>query len=197
MFARFEQEGVNIQTPMPGLRMGLKNLALPSDELKEKMEDLGVATGIPSRGSDIFALFLGGQLDNAEETFLATSVFGGRAFADMKAAIEEGRFEFEDLIKGMRTGKGSIREPNAPPATSTRMEAVHQSAKTAVEPAAPSVRVPRRRDAQLNQLMKGPDSISISIGGVVDALAEFWEQAPVVRRRFGRWWRWPRTPGPD
>ena len=110
MFAKFEREGVNIQTLLPGMRMALKNLSLPSEELAAKMEDLGIAMNDPEQAfRDILELFLGGDLSEADAKFVASSVFGGRAWADMKAAIEEGRFEFEDLLHEMRRGDATIR----------------------------------------------------------------------------------------
>lgn len=105
MFARFEKEGVNIQTMVPGLRMALKNIAVPSDELGATFDKLGVDTKDIHAGlMDVFTLIEEGKID-AE---VASQIFGGRAWADMKAAVEEGRFEFEKLIRDMRAGEDTI-----------------------------------------------------------------------------------------
>ena len=107
MFSRFEKEGVNIQTLMPGLRMGLKNFAQPTDDLGQKFKQLGIDAADPQQ-----ALL---QTFNAikkatptEATNLAFEVFGARAGPDMAAAIQEGRFELGDMIKTIKGGKDTI-----------------------------------------------------------------------------------------
>lgn len=109
MFARFEKEGVNMQTLLPGLRMALKNIAVPSDDLAGTFQRLGIATKDPHDALlSIFETISDPKIKAADKTLLASSVFGGRAWADMKAAIEEGRFSFDELIKSMRSGKTTI-----------------------------------------------------------------------------------------
>ena len=94
MFARFEKEGVNIQTAMPGLRMALKNFAKegrdPATALKETIQ------AIKNTGSV------------AEANTMAFKVFGVRAGPDLAAAIREGRFDLEELIGSIRGGKDTI-----------------------------------------------------------------------------------------
>jgi 3-dehydroquinate dehydratase len=94
MFAKFEQEGVNIQTTMPGLRMALKNFAKdgrePAEALQETFEAIENTASV------------------AEANTMAFEVFGVRAGPDMAAAIREGRFELDDLIVAMNSGSDSI-----------------------------------------------------------------------------------------
>lgn len=94
MFARFEKEGVNIETLLPGMRFALKTFAqdgrAPAEALKEtiaRIKELG-----PS----------------AEATQLAFDTFGVRAGSDMAAAIQEGRFELDSLIDTMNNGSDTI-----------------------------------------------------------------------------------------
>jgi TP901 family phage tail tape measure protein len=111
MFARFEREGVNMQTLLPGLRFALKNIALPTEELGKTFKQLGIDTKDPHEALlQIFDVISKDKISEADQTFLASSVFGGRAWADMKAAIEEGRFEFDELIHTINDGDVSIRD---------------------------------------------------------------------------------------
>ncbi|MGH3679084.1 MAG: phage tail tape measure protein [Natronosporangium sp.] len=94
MFARFEKEGVNIQTAMPGLRMALKNFAKegrePADALMETFRAIKTASS------------------TAKANTLAFEVFGVRAGPDLAAAIREGRFDLNELIGTMRDSKGAL-----------------------------------------------------------------------------------------
>lgn len=110
MFAKFEKEGVNIQTLMPGLRFALKNLSGATPELTAELKKLGISMNDPSKAlREIFALIDKAPSDlKANE--LAFKVFGQRAGPDMAAAIREGRFEYDDLLKTMRKGDDTIRK---------------------------------------------------------------------------------------
>lgn len=94
MFARFEREGVNIQTALPGLRMALKNFAQdgrePGEALAETFEQIKNAATA------------------AKANTLAFEIFGARAGPDMAAAIREGRFELGDLVKTLQNSNGAI-----------------------------------------------------------------------------------------
>lgn len=110
MFARFEREGVNMQTLLPGLKMALKNILVPTDDLKAKFKELGISTKDPKDAlTEIMGLLSSDRISDTDKAFLGSKVFGGRAFGDMKAAIEEGRFAFGDLINEMKNGKNTIR----------------------------------------------------------------------------------------
>ncbi|MGH2710621.1 MAG: phage tail tape measure protein [Actinomycetota bacterium] len=95
MFARFEQEGVNIQTAMPGLRMALKNFAEagrePAPALLETIEQIKNAA------------------TTAEANTIAFEVFGTRAGPDLAAAIREGRFELDEYIGVIAGGTDTIQ----------------------------------------------------------------------------------------
>jgi phage-related minor tail protein len=94
MFARFEKEGVNIQTAMPGLRMALKNFAAagrePAPALLETIEAIKNASS------------------TAKANTLAFEVFGTRAGPDLAAAIREGRFDLGEYIDVMQNGRDTI-----------------------------------------------------------------------------------------
>jgi len=94
MFSKFEKEGVNIQTAMPGLRMALKNFAADGKEPQKALAQTFQA--IDKAGSI------------AEANTIAFDVFGTRAGPDLAAAIREGRFEFENIERSMRKGKDTI-----------------------------------------------------------------------------------------
>ena len=110
MFARFEKEGVNIQTLMPGLRMALKNFSAPTADLTAQMDKLGISLkdGPAAALQEVFA-----ALENAPSDLkanaLAFQIFGARAGPDMAAAVREGRFELDDLMKTIENGKDTIR----------------------------------------------------------------------------------------
>lgn len=96
MFSKFEKEGVNLQTAMPGLRMALKNFAAegrdPAKALRETIREIE------------------GMGSTAKANTKAFEVFGTRAGPDLAAAIREGRFDFDSLIKTIRSGKDTIRK---------------------------------------------------------------------------------------
>ena len=96
MFSKFEKEGVNLQTAMPGLRMALKNFA---SEGKDPAKALSATIDkIKSAGS------------TAKANTMAFEIFGTRAGPDLAAAITEGRFDFDKLIKTIAGGRDTIRK---------------------------------------------------------------------------------------
>ncbi|MGH3029282.1 MAG: phage tail tape measure protein [Gaiellaceae bacterium] len=109
MFAKFEKEGVNIRTLMPGLRMGLKNLSQPTDELKHKLTELGVAGEDPDKALRAIMEAIEEAPSVLEANALAFQVFGARAGPDMAAAVREGRFELGDLMNEVARGKQTIK----------------------------------------------------------------------------------------
>lgn len=96
LFSKFEKEGVNIQTVLAGLRFGLKSFAQAGEEPIDALQR--VVKEIKGAGSA------------AEANSIAFQVFGVRAGPDMAAAIREGRFELEPLIKAISGGKDSISQ---------------------------------------------------------------------------------------
>lgn len=110
MFAKFEKEGVNVQTLMPGLRMALKNMSDPTDDMRKSFVAMGVdlEKGPSVALQQVMAAIKAAPTD-LKANQMAFEVFGARAGPDMAAAIREGRFEFGDLMKEMNTGKGTIQ----------------------------------------------------------------------------------------
>ncbi len=94
MFSKFEKEGVNLQTAMPGLRMALKNFASEGKDPAKALE--ATIQQIKSAGS------------TAEANTMAFEIFGTRAGPDLAAAIREGRFNFAELIHTIAGGKDTI-----------------------------------------------------------------------------------------
>lgn len=94
MFSKFEKEGVNLQTAMPGLRMALKNFAAEGRDPAKALEE--TIKQIKNAGS------------TAKANTMAFDIFGTRAGPDLAAAIREGRFDFADLIKEIDHGKSTI-----------------------------------------------------------------------------------------
>ena len=94
MFSRFEKEGVNIQTAMPGLRMALKNFAKdgrePAPALMETFKAIRDTSSV------------------AKANTLAFKVFGVRAGPDLAAAIREGRFDLDELMATIKGGSDTI-----------------------------------------------------------------------------------------
>lgn len=126
MFSRFEKEGVNIQTSMPGLRMALKNFA---EDGKEPVKALQATFREMKR--------LG---PGAESTALAFETFGVRAGTDLARAVSEGRFEFKDFIKEMKGGHDTIqRSAKDTNDFGENMKVFGNKLKVAVEPAATAV----------------------------------------------------------
>lgn len=110
MFSRFEREGVNIQTLMPGLRFALKTLSGATPEVTAELKKLGIATGDPAKGLQQVFEKIEDAGSAAKANQLAFQVFGVRAGPDMAAAIREGRFELDDLIRAMDDGSDTIRK---------------------------------------------------------------------------------------
>ena len=91
MFGAFEQQGVNIQTIMPGLRQGLKNFAAAGRDPAEA-----------------FAEFSAGVADGSLTMTDAMETFGARAGADMFTAMREGRFDMAALVDTISNGSDTI-----------------------------------------------------------------------------------------
>lgn len=175
MFARFEKEGVNMQTLLPGLRMALKNIAVPTDELGKQFKQLGIDTRNPHDALlQIFDLISGSKLKSAEKTLLASQVFGGRAWADMKAAIEEGRFEFEDLIKSMNRGDETIsKSERSTRDFSEQWQLFTNRLKVLVEPVATKV---------FELVGKGMKALNkLDFKQAIAAMRDFWDKAGLLR----------------
>ena len=95
LLGKWEKEGVNTETVLAGLKIGLANFA------KEGVQDTNAAL-----------IELIDKVKNAgsvgEATGIAMEVFGSRAGPDMAAAIREGRFDLETLLEQLKNGTDTI-----------------------------------------------------------------------------------------
>lgn len=91
MLSQFERQGVNTSTVMSGLRQGLRNFAADGEQ-----------------PADAFRRFVAGVKDGTLDMSDAMETFGGRAGADMFAAISEGRFDFDALSASIAGGSDTI-----------------------------------------------------------------------------------------
>lgn len=96
IFGKWEKEGVNAQTVMAGLKIGLGQFSKAGLEPKKALED--VQKAIMGAGSA------------GEANQIAIKAFGQRAGPDMAAAVLEGRFAIDDLVKGIKNSAGSIAD---------------------------------------------------------------------------------------
>lgn len=96
LIGKFEKEGVNAELVLSSLRIALTRLA------KAGVTDAGqafrqIVDGIKSAGSA------------AKANALALKAFGARAGPDMAAAIREGRFAIDDLVRSVTRSSDGIR----------------------------------------------------------------------------------------
>jgi len=108
MFSAFEQQGVNMQTLLPGLRFALKNLSNPTADLTKEFKAWGVNMKDPKQAlDDVFALLKKAPTD-LKANKIAFEVFGGRAGPDMAAAVREGRFSYKQLLDEIANGRDTV-----------------------------------------------------------------------------------------
>jgi phage-related minor tail protein len=118
---KWEKEGVNMETVLAGLKMGLGDMAKagadPVRVLKETQE------AIKNAKTDAEALSIG------------LKVFGQRAAVDMTKAIQEGRFNLEELIETTKRGSDTINKAEEDTKTfGERMEQLQQKTEKALVP---------------------------------------------------------------
>ncbi|HUW09674.1 MAG TPA: phage tail tape measure protein [Anaerolineae bacterium] len=94
LFSKWEKEGVNAELVMGSLRIAAGTFADAGKPLRESLMD--TFDSIQNNTDATAALSLG------------MSVFGARAGPDMTAAIREGRFEIEDMVKALQGADGAI-----------------------------------------------------------------------------------------
>lgn len=94
MFSRFEKEGVNLQTAMPGLRFALRTFAQAGRD--------------PAVALDRVIRRIRDARTVMQANRIAFRVFGARAGPDLASAIREGRFELDELVGQMRNGRDTI-----------------------------------------------------------------------------------------
>ena len=98
MLGKWEKEGVNVDTALTGMRFALKTFA---SEGKDPLVAMGKAIEQIKELPKLKALAVG------------KDTFGLRAFSDVVAAIREGRFEYDDLVKSVKNGKDTIMGASA------------------------------------------------------------------------------------
>jgi hypothetical protein len=96
MFAKFDAEGVNLQSAIPGLRRALKEFGEAGKEPKKALAD--VFAEIRKAPTDLKAMTIGFE------------TFGTKAGPDMAMAVREGRFNLKGFIAEMRGGNDTILE---------------------------------------------------------------------------------------
>ena len=97
MLGKFEKEGVNTETVLSSMRIALAKFA---------EEGVDAKTAFSSVLDEIKSL------DETAGTARAIEVFGSRAGSDMAAAIREGRFEFDELMKAIEESPETIESAN-------------------------------------------------------------------------------------
>lgn len=98
MLGKFEKEGVNTETALSSMRIALAKFA--EDGVDAKTAFRSVIREIQN-------------LDETAGTARAIEVFGSRAGSDMAAAIREGRFEFDELMKAIEESPETIDAADA------------------------------------------------------------------------------------
>ena len=96
LFGKWEQEGVNTQVVLAGLKAGLGKFSKEGKEPVKALNDVEAA--IKAAGS------------TGEANRIAIEAFGQRAGPDMAAAVREGRFELGELTKGLKNSKGALED---------------------------------------------------------------------------------------
>lgn len=96
MFGKWEKEGVNLQTVMSGMKMGLGKMAKAGEDPVKAFQR--ITQEIKNAGSV------------ADANKIALEAFGQRAGPDMAAAIREGRFEIGDLVRDLDGSRGAIKD---------------------------------------------------------------------------------------
>lgn len=94
LIAKFQKEGVNTDLVLGSMRISLGKMAKAGEDPQKTLAR--VTDEIKNAGSA------------GEANAKAIELFGARAGPDMAAAIREGRFEVADLLKTMKSGKGTI-----------------------------------------------------------------------------------------
>lgn len=96
LMGKWEKEGVNAEAVLAGMKIGLANFAEAGEEPAKALER--VTKEIKNAGSA------------GEANKIAIEAFGKRAGPDMAAAVREGRFGIQDLLKVVKGGKETIND---------------------------------------------------------------------------------------
>lgn len=96
LIASFQKNGVNLETVMGGLRIGIGKLALEGEAVPETFRR--IVAEIENAG------------DASEATRLSIELFGQRAGPDLADAIQNGQFAVEDMLAAIEGGADSINQ---------------------------------------------------------------------------------------
>jgi len=99
MLGKFEKEGVNAELVLGGLKQGLGRLAKAGKDPRAELDAL--QKSINEAGL---------TAENKQKVF---EMFGARAGIDMAKALEEGRFEFGELVSAISDGSDTIMAAGA------------------------------------------------------------------------------------
>lgn len=126
LFSKFEAEGVNIQTAMPGLKFALKDFAAAGKDPAKGLQE--TIDAIQKAKSPLEAMRIGFE------------TFGQRAGPDMAMAIREGKFELDDLKGVISGGSDTIRKAGEDTMDfSEKFQMLKNEAFVALEPVATRV----------------------------------------------------------
>ena len=104
MFANFEKSGVNISTVLSGLRLSVGNLAQPTDDLKQLLEELGINAAKPEKAlAEVFKQIK--TLDDQASKSLAIELFGKRAGPGPKRCRRHRALCASGLDEGVQVGR--------------------------------------------------------------------------------------------
>lgn len=175
MFARFEKEGVNIQTVMSGLRFGLKTFAKAGKDPVKAFQE--VRDAIKNAATE------------TDANSIAFKTFGVRAGIDVARAIREGRFELTDYISKIRDGSDTIEKGAKDTASfSGKWQLFANRLKVAVEPIATRVfegmgklmdRLGPILAKTITLISKGAERLGTLFGPIAAKVESFFDSASV------------------
>lgn len=99
LLGKWEKEGVNVDTILAALKIGVSNFA---------REGKDASTGLADFVAEMEELGPG-----ADATLLAIEKFGSRAGPDMAAAVAEGRFAIDDYLAAITNGEETVESVTA------------------------------------------------------------------------------------
>lgn len=184
MFANFERAGVNTQTMVPGLKLALANLNAPIGEAEKQLKAFNVTIGNAPKGlQEVFKILGDENVKAVDRISLAMAVFGRRAGADMKEAIEQGRFEVDKFLDVMENGKETIRGTERQTRDfSESMQLLKNRLMVGLEPIATAVFNALGSGAKtLSQTLRGRGSVAEAIKSISGALRDFWNDSKIFR----------------
>jgi TP901 family phage tail tape measure protein len=174
MFAEFEQAGVNTSTLMPGLRFAIKAFSGGIAATTKDLKAWGISMDDPQKALQEIMQLIKDAPNNLAANSIAFEVFGQRAGPDMAAAIREGHFQLDSLIKAMNTGTDTIgKAERGTRDFSEQWTLFKNRVMVAIQPAATKF---------FELVGKGMKAIAkIDFKGAIHSLEEFWHKAVIVR----------------